>query len=41
MHAASIVAELRQNGYDIDCQRRGDKWFYRHAHRAAEGRPVE
>ena len=25
----SIVAELRQNGFDIDCQRRGDKWFYR------------
>jgi hypothetical protein len=25
----SIVAELRQNGFDINCQRRGDKWFYR------------
>jgi hypothetical protein len=25
----SIVAELRQNGFDIYCQRRGDKWFYR------------
>jgi biotin operon repressor len=25
----SIIAELRQNGFDIDCQRRGDKWFYR------------
>lgn len=25
----SIVAELRQNGFDIDCQRRSDKWFYR------------
>ena len=25
----SIVAELRQNGFDIDCQRRGDKWFYK------------
>jgi hypothetical protein len=25
----SIVAELRQNGFHIDCQRRGDKWFYR------------
>jgi hypothetical protein len=25
----SIVAELRQNGFDIDCHRRGDKWFYR------------
>jgi hypothetical protein len=24
----SIVAELRQNGFAIDCQRRGDKWFY-------------
>jgi len=25
----SIIAELRQNGYGIDCKRRGDKWFYR------------
>jgi hypothetical protein len=25
----SIVAELRCNGFDITCQRRGDKWFYR------------
>jgi hypothetical protein len=25
----SIVSELRQNGFDIDCKRRGDKWFYR------------
>jgi hypothetical protein len=25
----SIVAELRQNGFDINCQRRGEKWFYR------------
>lgn len=25
----SIIAEIRQNGYDINCQRRGDKWFYR------------
>jgi hypothetical protein len=25
----SIIAELRQNGLDINCQRRGDKWFYR------------
>ena len=25
----SIVAELRQNGFEIDCQRRGDKWVYR------------
>jgi hypothetical protein len=25
----SIVSELRSNGYDIKCQRRGDKWFYR------------
>jgi hypothetical protein len=24
----SIVAELRQNGFDITCQRRGEKWFY-------------
>jgi hypothetical protein len=25
----SVVAELRQHGYAINCQRRGDKWFYR------------
>jgi hypothetical protein len=25
----SIVSELRSNGYDIKCQRRGGKWFYR------------
>lgn len=25
----SAIAELRENGYDIDCQRRGDTWFYR------------
>jgi len=25
----SIISELRQNGFDIDCQRRGDKWFYK------------
>jgi len=25
----SIVAELRQNGFEINCQRRGEKWFYR------------
>lgn len=25
----SIISELRTNGYDIKCQRRGDKWFYR------------
>ena len=25
----SIVAELRQNGLDIRCQRRGDAWYYR------------
>ena len=25
----SIVAELRCNGFEINCQRRGDKWFYR------------
>jgi hypothetical protein len=24
----SIVAELRQNGFEINCQRRGEKWFY-------------
>ena len=25
----SIISELRQNGFDIDCHRRGDKWFYK------------
>ena len=25
----SIISELRQNGFDIACQRRGEKWFYR------------
>lgn len=25
----SIIAELRFNGADISCQRRGDVWFYR------------
>lgn len=25
----SIIAELRANGMDISCQRRGDTWFYR------------
>ncbi len=25
----SIISELRQNGFKIDCQRRNDKWFYR------------
>ena len=25
----SIAAELRENGISIDCNRRGDKWFYR------------
>lgn len=25
----SVVAELRQHGYNINCQRRGDRWFYR------------
>jgi hypothetical protein len=25
----SIVAELRQNGHKITCQRKGHKWFYR------------
>lgn len=24
----SIVAELRENGYAIDCQRVGDVWYY-------------
>jgi hypothetical protein len=31
----SIVAELRQNGFDIDCKRRGDKWLYRLSNRPA------
>jgi len=24
----SIIAELRDNGFSIDCKREGDKWFY-------------
>lgn len=25
----AVVAELRDNGYAITCQRRGDRWYYR------------
>ena len=25
----SIISELRQHGYKINCQRRNNKWFYR------------
>jgi hypothetical protein len=25
----SIIAELRQNGFEINCQRRSEKWFYK------------
>jgi hypothetical protein len=25
----SICAELRVNGIKIDCQRRGDRWYYK------------
>jgi hypothetical protein len=25
----SIISELRENGMQIDCQRVGDRWFYR------------
>jgi hypothetical protein len=25
----SIVSELRANGYNIKCERRANKWFYR------------
>ena len=24
----SIVSELRMNGFDISCKRKGDVWFY-------------
>lgn len=24
----SIISELRANGFDIECQRCGSKWFY-------------
>ena len=27
----SVIAELRANGFDINCQRRGDRWYYRMA----------
>jgi hypothetical protein len=26
---ATVVSELRHQGYDIDCQREGDVWRYR------------
>ena len=25
----SIIAELRQNGINVSCQRRGERWFYK------------
>jgi hypothetical protein len=25
----SIISELRANGFDISCERRENKWFYR------------
>jgi hypothetical protein len=25
----SIISELRANGLSINCQRKGDRWFYR------------
>lgn len=25
----SIISELRQNGYEIHCERRGERWFYK------------
>ncbi|MGI9136144.1 MAG: helix-turn-helix domain-containing protein [Candidatus Nanopelagicales bacterium] len=25
----SIISELRANGFEINCQRRANKWFYR------------
>ena len=25
----SIAAEMRVNGYKVDCERRGDVWYYR------------
>jgi len=33
----SCIAELRQAGHKIDCERRGDVWFYalRQVHREA------
>jgi len=31
---SSCVAELRQNGYDIDCHRAGDIWRYKLNRRA-------
>lgn len=30
----SIAAELKANGKNIECQRRGDVWYYRRAKRA-------
>jgi biotin operon repressor len=31
MAVNSAVAELRQNGMDIHCQRRGRYWYYKNA----------
>ena len=25
----SCIAELRENGMDVECERRGDAWYYR------------
>ena len=25
----SIISELRQNGFEIHCERRGERWFYK------------
>ena len=29
MAVSASVAELRDNGYDIHCERRGQLWYYR------------
>ncbi len=33
----SIVAELRQNGYSIDCRRRADRFYYQLMKEAGDG----
>ena len=29
MAVSASVAELRENGFDVECQRRGKAWYYR------------
>jgi hypothetical protein len=37
MAVNSAIAELRENGVDIHCHRRGDYWYYKANSKKAEG----